>query len=272
MTGATITEVGTPACDQPLERLQPPVGRARARLHGPGELAVERGHRQRHLHQAALGHRGEKIEIAQHQRRFGDDADRVIRRAQHFEDAPHDAVAPLDRLIGIGVGADGDGTHRIAGIGQLAGQSFGSVGLGEQLGLEVEPRRQAEKGMGRPGEAVDAAMLAAPIGVDRTVEADIGGFVAGDDAPRRHLLHFGGERIEFAERVPAIVDRLIGDRLEPAGAVGLGTPAMPATGGDAPRFEREAFRIDGFSQGDGHTAYIVTRLEQSKNMFMVIAM
>ena len=147
----------------------------------------------------------------------------------------------------------------IAGIGQLARQRLGGIGLGEQLGLEVEPRRQPEKGVGRPREAVDAAMLAAPVRVDRAVEADIGGFVAGDDAPRRHLLHFGGERIELAERLPAVVDRLVGDRFVAAGAVGLGAPAMPAAGGDAARLEREALRIGGFSQGDGHAVYIVTR-------------
>ena len=120
MTGATMTEVGTPASTSRCERLEPLVGRARARLHGAGELAVERGDRERHLDQAALGHRLENVEIAQHQRRLGDDADRMVRRAQHFEDAAHDAVAPLDRLIGIGVGADGDGADLIAGLGKLA--------------------------------------------------------------------------------------------------------------------------------------------------------
>ena len=35
--------------------------------------------------------------------------------------------------------------------------------------------------MGRPREAIDAAMLAAAIGVDRAVEADVGRLVAGQD-------------------------------------------------------------------------------------------
>ena len=99
----------------------------------------------------------------------------------------------------------------IAGLGELALERSTGIGLGEQLGLEIEPGRQAEKGVGRPREAIDAAMLAAPIGVDRAVEADVGRGIAGDDAPRRDLLHFGGERLELAKRFPAVVDRLIGD-------------------------------------------------------------
>ena len=110
--------------------------------------------------------------------------------------------------------------------------------------------------MGRPREAIDAAMLAAPVGVDRAVEADIGQLVAGDDAPRRHLLHFGGERFELAERFPAVVDRLIGDRLEAAAAVGLGAPAMPAARGNASRLMRKALGIGWFSQRDGHVHHI----------------
>ena len=111
---------------------------------------------------------------------------------KHFENAPHDAVAPLDRAdrdrcsvpIAMMRGA-------IAGLGQFALQRLRRIGLGEQLGLEIEPGRQAEKGVGRPRKAIDAAVLAAPIGIDRPVEADIRGFVPGDDAPRRDLLHLG---------------------------------------------------------------------------------
>ena len=149
MTGATMTEAGTPASTRRCERLEPLVGRACPRLHGARELAVERRHRQRHFHQAPLGHRRQQVEIAQDESRLGDDADGMVRRAQHFEDAAHDAIAPLDRLIGIGVGADGDGPHLIAGLGQLPLERLRGVGLGEQPGLEVEPRRKAEKGVGR---------------------------------------------------------------------------------------------------------------------------
>jgi hypothetical protein len=169
MTGATMTEVGTPASPSCCRA----ASRARARLHGAGELGVERGDRHRHFDEAALGHGGEQIEVAQDQCRLGDDAHRVARRGEQLQDAAHDAVALLDGLIRIGIGADGYGLDLVAGISQLALERLRGVGLGEQLGLEIESRRQSEKGMGGPREAVDAAMLAAAIGVDRAVEADI---------------------------------------------------------------------------------------------------
>jgi hypothetical protein len=60
-------------------------------------------------------------------------------------------------------------------------------------------------------------------------------------------LHLGGKRVEFAERLPAVIDRLVGHRIIAAGAIGLGPSAVPAAGGDASRLEREAVRITGFS-------------------------
>jgi hypothetical protein len=57
-------------------------------------------------------------------------------------------------------------------MGQLPLQKRGRIVLGEDLGLEVQTRRQAEPGMGRAREAIDATMLAAAIGIDRTVETD----------------------------------------------------------------------------------------------------
>ena len=120
MIGATMTEAGTPASTSLATVSSRLSGVLRARLHGAGELAVERGDGERDLDQPALGHGAQDVEIAQDQRRFGDDADGVVGGRQHFEDAAHDAVAPLDWLIGVGVGADGDGARTIGGIGQLA--------------------------------------------------------------------------------------------------------------------------------------------------------
>src|SRR6185295_17836764 len=107
-------------------------------------------------------------------------------------------------------------------LGKLALQSLRGVGLGEELGLEIEARRKTEKSMGRPREAVNAPMLAAPIGIDGTIEADVWGVVSGQDAPGRDLLNFGRERLELGERFPAVVLRLVSDRLVAAGAIGLG--------------------------------------------------
>ena len=46
--------------------------------------------------------------------------------------------------------------------------------LEQQLGLEIEPWRQAEIGVRRPREAVHATMLATPIGIDGAVERHVG--------------------------------------------------------------------------------------------------
>ena len=95
--------------------------------------------------------------------------------------------------------------------------------------------------MGRPREAIDAAMLAAAIGIDRAVEADIWRFVPGYDLPRRNFLDMGRQRLEIAKRLPAVVGRLIGYRLEAARAVGPGAPPVPAAGGNPADLGREAF-------------------------------
>src|SRR5262245_60130205 len=63
-------------------------------------------------------------------------------------------------------------------------------------------------------EAVDAPMLAAPVGVDRVVEADVGRVVGGDDGPGA----IGLDRLDDAARLlflpPAVVDRLSGVLVE----------------------------------------------------------
>src|SRR3546814_6696108 len=66
--------------------------------------------------------------------------------------------------------------------------------LGEQLRLEINAGRQVVIGMGRPCKAVDAAMLAAAIGVDRAIETDVGRIVEGDDRARPFHRDAGPER------------------------------------------------------------------------------
>ena len=209
------------------QRLQPFRRRRGARLHGAREFGVERGHRQRDLGQIALGHPRQNIDVARHQRRLGDDADRMAGALQHFEDAAHDLPLALDRLIGIGVGADRDHPRLVIRRRQLLFQQRRRIRLGEQLRFEIQPRRQAEIGVGRPREAVDAAVLAAAIGVDRTVEADIGGIVARDDLARGVDRDRGLERRQFLEALPAIVERDPRLGLVSAAVIGLRAAAAP---------------------------------------------
>src|SRR5258708_15006691 len=75
--------------------------------------------------------------------------------------------------------------------------------------------------MGWPRKTVDAAMLAAPVRVDRTVEADIGRVVAGNDLAGGIDRHRGLERRQFVEALPAIIECEPRLSLETATGVGL---------------------------------------------------
>ena len=84
--------------------------------------------------------------------------------------------------------------------------------------------------MRRAREAVDAAVLAAAVGVDGLVEADVGAVVAGDDALRRLLAHVGLEGLQLAEALPAVVEGLAQLALVAADAVGARTAAAASLG------------------------------------------
>ena len=117
--------------------------------------------------------------------------DRMVRARQHLQHAAGDAVLPLDGLIGVGVGAERDHRRAVFRRRQLLLQQRRGVLLDEQLALEVEPRRQAEIGVGRARVAIGAAVFAAAIGIDRAVERDVGRLVAGDDRARPLERHLG---------------------------------------------------------------------------------
>src|SRR3546814_8805189 len=96
------------------------------------------------------------------------------RFGEHLDYRPRDAPLALDRLITVGIGADRERSDLVAPLGEFGAEQLCRIGFGEQLALEIEPRRQVVKGVRRAREAIDAAMLAAAIGVDRAVEADVG--------------------------------------------------------------------------------------------------
>ena len=105
---------------QRRHRLQPLRRRRGARLHGAGELAVERRHRQRHLGEPACSAMRDRMSMSRIT-----SADLVtmptgwLARVQHLQHLAHDAVLLLDRLVGVGVGADGDRARLVAGLRQL---------------------------------------------------------------------------------------------------------------------------------------------------------
>src|SRR5712672_666589 len=81
--------------------------------------------------------------------------------------------------------------------------------------------------MGRPRKTVDAAMLAAPVRVDRAVEADIGRVVAGNHLAGGIGRDGGLERRQFVEALPAVVESEPRLGLETAAGVGLRAAAAP---------------------------------------------
>src|ERR1041385_5872589 len=97
--------------------------------------------------------------------------------------------------------------------------------------------------MGRPREAVDAAMLAAAVRIDRAIEADVGRIVAGDHLSSRVERHRGLERRQLVEALPAIVEGDPGFRLVAAAGIGLRATAAPAlTFDDDPKFGKRRRR------------------------------
>jgi hypothetical protein len=158
--------------------LQAAVRRGGARLEDACERGVERGHRAINGDQPLRRHRRDEVEVAFDARRLGDQRKRMAAFVQHLDHRARDAELALDRLVGIGGGADVEHLRLVARCGQRFAQFLGRVHLGNDLGLEVEPRRHVEVAVGRPREAVDAAVLAAAVRVDRDVEVNVGRIVA----------------------------------------------------------------------------------------------
>ena len=138
---------------------------------------------------------------------------------EHFEDAAHDLIAPLDRLIRIGIGADRDRLWRIIRRRQFALKEFGRVRLHEQFGFEIEAGGEPEIGMRGPRETINAAVLAAAVRIDRAIKRDVGRIVAGDDLAGGVGGHCGLERRQLLQTLPAVIESDPRHRLVPAGGV-----------------------------------------------------
>ncbi len=155
--------------------------RTGARFELAGQRAVQRGQRNRHLGEVQAGQFRPQVDVADDQRRLGDDADRVARFEQHLEHRAGQLGLTLEGLVGIGRGAERDGRAGVARLAQFFAQQAGGIGFGEYLRFEIQPRRQAQISVGRPGVAVDAAVLAAPVRIQRLIKAEIRRIVAADD-------------------------------------------------------------------------------------------
>ena len=97
-------------------------------------------------------------------------------------------------MCAVGIDAQRDRAGPVAPLRQLLAQDLGRVRLGEDPGFEIQAGRQVEIGMRRTREAIAASVLAAPVGVERLLERDVGRRVAGDDAARDFLVQLGLRR------------------------------------------------------------------------------
>ena len=200
---------------QRLDRLQAAVRRGGARLEDPGELRVERGDRDVDRHQAARRHRRHQVEVALDAGRLGDQREGMRAFGHHLEHRAGDAELALDRLVGVGGRADVDRARLVGPAREGLAQTLGGIDLGDDPRFEVEARRQVQVAVRRPGEAVDAAVLAAAIRIDREVEGEVGRIVGGEDRLDPLLDHRRFRRQPLLgrcllERAPAVVVALAG--------------------------------------------------------------
>ena len=190
-----------------------------ARLHPACESRVERGDRQVNSGHPFRRHRRDQVDVAQDERRFGHDREGVLVQRQQFDDAAGDPPFALDRLVRIGVRSERDRIAAITRPREFGAQQLGRVGLGEDARFEVDARREVEIGVRWSRKAIDAAVLAALVGVDRLRERHVRRVVVRDDAARVFPDHLGGQGLPagahaLRQRVPAVVGSFAGVGLE----------------------------------------------------------
>ena len=139
---------------------------------------------------------------------------------QHAEHGAGDAVVAFDGLVRVRCRPEGDRLRHVALHRELPLQQLGRVRLVEQLRLEIDARRKAHIGMVGPGEAVDATMLAAAIGIDRAIERQVRRSIPCQDAACALGKIFRRQAPDRVIRSPAVVERLALRRLVATAGVG----------------------------------------------------
>lgn len=211
-----LTPTGTPGVAQRADRPQPARGRRGARLERARELGIERRDRDGRHHLPALGHRREQIEITLDQRRLRDRGKRLTMVMHHLDHLPRDQPFALDRLIRVRIHAERDRLGHVARLREFAREQLRGIHLRVDPALEIEPRRQPEIAVRRPREAVNAAVLAAAIRIQRYIERNVGRRIAREDRPGALLEHLRAQRrarLAVVVARPAVVDRLALDAL-----------------------------------------------------------
>ena len=137
----------------------------------------------------------------------------------------------LDWLVRVGVSPKCNRPDGITVLGQGGMEELGGVRLGEEPAFEIDARRKVVEGVRWPCEAINAAMLASTIGVDRAIEADVGGAVAGYyalrplDSYRRPSRRNAVEYFNFIEPI-AVLDALLQVEARRSGVAGCTAPTV----------------------------------------------
>ena len=92
------------------------------------------------------------------------------------------STGAFDRLIAVGDAAHGEHLRLPLAATTAPRNNSGASSFTMIFVSKSRPAEKPEIFVGRPGVAVDAAVLAAAIGIDARVEADVGAVVVGDDA------------------------------------------------------------------------------------------
>ena len=139
-------------------------------------------------------------------------------------------------------------------------QQFDRIGFDVELAFEIEPRGLAGPGVAWPGKAVDASVLASPIGIDRPVKRNVGRLVEGDDRAggffRDRCFDARGRCLQ---PVPAIIKGVPRFRLVPPCLVGYGAAATLFNAlCSLPRFQQRDAPIGFEFLSGSHGAYLPT--------------
>ena len=110
-------------------RAAAPAKRLDARFERARQLRVEGRDRDRHRREISPRQLGQQVEIVEHAIGLGGDGHRMARLEAHFEHLPGDAVARLDRLVGIGVGPIAMGRGLYFGRASVSRSSAAALGL-----------------------------------------------------------------------------------------------------------------------------------------------
>ena len=201
---------------------QPPPGAGGTRLDGAPQVLVRAPDRHGQAHVGDLRRRQQQVEVAEDQRALGQDGVRVTGVQQGLEDPRHQLVLALGPLVDVHVGAHGDVLALpLAGVQLLADQVRG-VDLDHDLGVEVMPGVQVQVGVRVAGEAIDACMATATIGINSPAERDPRG--VGHPVDHAARVHFEEGHAAEARRVERPGD---GAALEQRGRRRAARPSDP---------------------------------------------